>query len=459
MSRATTETRFRDRRAAGRELAAALGLLRAERPIVVGLPRGGVVLAYEIALALGAPLDVVIVRKLGAPSQPEYALGAVGEDDVVLVNERAAESHGLRGPRLDAIVERERGELERRSRLFRGDRPPLPVTDRTVVLVDDGIATGSTARAAAHVLRERGAARIVLAVAVGPPDVHELLAGDVDEVVCLRSPRDFYAVGQAYEDFAQTTDDEVEELLRLAAGRDGDGPSSASGTSAAAPTARAAGDAGPAKVATFELQIPVGAGALPGTLSVPEGALGLVVFAHGSGSSRLSPRNAQVAAALHGNGLATLLIDLLHEREAAVRANVFDIDLLARRLVTATRIATAQAPVAGLPVGYFGASTGAAAALCAAADLGDRVRAVVSRGGRPDLALHRLAEVTAATLFIVGGADREVLALNELAAARLYAPHELVIVPGATHLFEEPGALERVSRLAGDWLRSHLTAA
>lgn len=188
-----------------------------------------------------------------------------------------------------------------------------------------------------------------------------------------------------------------------------------------------------------------------GELTVPASATGLVVFAHGSGSSRHSPRNRELAAALNDRALATLLLDLLTGAEERHRANVFDIALLAGRLVAATAWAAQQPDVGGLPVGYFGASTGAAAALWAAAELGERIAAVVSRGGRPDLAGERLGAVTAPTLLIVGGRDETVLELNREAQRQLGGPSELVVVAGATHLFEEPGALEEVSALAADW--------
>ena len=199
------------------------------------------------------------------------------------------------------------------------------------------------------------------------------------------------------------------------------------------------------------VEIPAPPVRLAGDLAVPPDAGGLVVFAHGSGSSRLSKRNRQVAAALNDHGLATLLLDLLSVDEEADRANVFDIDLLSGRLVTATRWASGHPGTERLPVGYFGASTGAAAALCAAATLGDGIGAVVSRGGRPDMAGQCLERVTAPTLLVVGGADRAVLALNEQAAARMRCPHRIEVVPGATHLFEEVGALERVAELAAAW--------
>lgn len=193
---------------------------------------------------------------------------------------------------------------------------------------------------------------------------------------------------------------------------------------------------------------------LPGLLGRPEGARGLVLFAHGSGSSRLGPRNRTVAEGLRVAGFATLLFDLLTEAEALDRANVFDIPLLAGRVVAAADWAGAALP--RLPLGLFGASTGAAAALVAAAERPGAVRAVVSRGGRPDLAGAALAAVRAPTLLIVGEADPELRALNEAALAELDCTAELRIIPGAGHLFEEPGALETVIAHAADWFAAHL---
>jgi putative phosphoribosyl transferase len=208
-----------------------------------------------------------------------------------------------------------------------------------------------------------------------------------------------------------------------------------------------------------EVTIPSGGVRTVGDLVVPESPRGLVLFAHGSGSSRHSPRNRAVAAALHDVSLATLLLDLLTETEERDRANVFDIQLLASRLLGATDWVATRPDIAHLPIGYFGASTGAGAALWAAAELQHRLRAVVSRGGRPDLAGEQLPRVRAPTLLIVGGRDEVVLDLNRRAQRLLRAPSELAVVPGATHLFEEPGALEQVSALAGEWFSRHLAPA
>jgi putative phosphoribosyl transferase len=206
---------------------------------------------------------------------------------------------------------------------------------------------------------------------------------------------------------------------------------------------------------TDEIRIVVGTNDLSGILSIPAGARGVVVFAHGSGSSRLSSRNLLVAARLRTAHLATLLFDLLTETEAADRANVFNIPLLADRLLAAAEFVRSSDEIGGLPAGYFGASTGAAAALVAAA--GDpTIRAVVSRGGRPDLAGAYLGDVRAPTLLIVGGQDWGVMELNERAYDQLECPKRMEIIPGATHLFEEPGALDGVAALARDWFSEHL---
>ncbi len=210
-----------------------------------------------------------------------------------------------------------------------------------------------------------------------------------------------------------------------------------------------------------QVTVPVGDATLEGDLVVPDGASGIVVFAHGSGSGRHSPRNRRVAATLNQAGIGTLLVDLLTPAEEEVdlytREHRFDIELLARRLIAAIYWLR-QGPYAQLPIGLFGASTGAAAALVAAAARPDDVAAVVSRGGRPDLAGRALELVRAPTLLIVGGADEVVLELNRRALEVLRAEKQLVVVPGATHLFEAPGALDEVARLAAEWFSEHFKA-
>jgi len=227
-------------------------------------------------------------------------------------------------------------------------------------------------------------------------------------------------------------------------------------TTPAATTAAPAASAADPPVRSEEVRPVAGAVRLAGTLAMPEGSGGIVVFAHGSGSSRHSPRNRYVAGVLNDAGLSTLLFDLLTPEEERDRANVFDIGLLAGRLAEVTGWLRAQPQAASAAVGYFGASTGAAAALWAAAQPGADIAAVVFRGGRPDLARPRLTAVTAPTLLIVGGHDEVVLDLNRRAQAELRCENHLAIIPGATHLFEEPGTLAAAAALARDWFTSHL---
>lgn len=284
---------------------------------------------------------------------------------------------------------------------------------------------------------------MVLAVPVAPSDWKARIDGDADELVCVETPEFFLAIGQFYVDFAQTSDDEVIALLEQPTRR-----APTSGTSAA----RA--DDPPAR--DEDVEVWSGAVRLVGHVTLPEGAPGVVVFADGSGSGRFSPRNRFVATILNEGGLGTLLFDLLTLEEEFDRSNVFDVPLLAGRLNDIAKWLRSESDSERISIGYFGASTGAGAALWAAAEPGAEVAAVVSRGGRPDLAGSRLADVEAPTLLIVGGADPVVLELNRDAQARLRCENRLAVVPGATHLFEEPGTLRVAAELARDWFIAYL---
>jgi putative phosphoribosyl transferase len=423
---------FADRADAGRALAALLVHLRDDPVVVLGLPRGGVPVAHEVALALGAPLDVIVVRKLGVPTQPELGMGAVGEDGVLVINREVVWQAGVPPAAVAAAREREQAEVAARAARYRASRPREPLAGRVAVVVDDGIATGATARAACLVARAQGAVRVVLAVPVAPPGWDDRIGLAAEELVCAHVAPEFRSVGQFYEDFTQTTDDEVVACLQRESG-----PASTRGW---------AGEVAPV----------AGGTRLAGYLTVPDNAKGVVLFAHGSGSGRNSPRNRYVAGVLQEAGLGTLLFDLLTPEEEPDRANVFDIGLLARRLTEVTGWLRAQSSLGGAAIGYFGASTGAAAALWATTEPGANIAAVVSRGGRPDLAAGRLPAVTAPVLLIVGGEDDVVLDLNRQAQARLRCENRLDVVPGATHLFEEPGTLTTAAALARDWFTSHL---
>ena len=437
--------RLRDRTEAGQRLAEQLTAYAGRSDLLVlGLPRGGVPVAYAIAQALQAPLDVFVVRKLGVPGQPELALGAIASGGMRVLNDDVVWSLDISEAMIDAIVAQEQQELTRRERLYRGERQPLIVRDKTVILVDDGIATGATMRAAIAALRAQQPAKLIVAVGVAPPETCAELKDEVDEVVCLLQPDPFWAVGLWFAEFSATSDDEVRTLLAQAA--------------TSFPVEEEARTMTTAKTQgskSWPVQIAAGEVTLAGDLCIPPHAQGLVLFAHGSGSSRFSSRNRFVAQTLQEGGLATLLFDLLTPAEERIdlrtRELRFNITLLAERLVATTDWVLMQPHLQQFPLGYFGASTGAAAALIAAAQRSDAVSAVVSRGGRPDLALPLLAQVKAPTLLLVGGVDYPVIEMNQAALEHLGSTAKLEIVPGASHLFEEPGALEAVAQLARDW--------
>ena len=420
---------FDDRHDAGRHLATLLQDLRGQDVVVLGLPRGGVPVAYEVAQSLHAPLDVVVVRKLGLPGQPEVAMGAIGEGGFEVLDRDLVARAGVTAVQVEAVRRRERAVVDARVALLRRGRDRVDVAGRVAVVVDDGLATGATAHVACEIARHLGAARVILAVPVASPD--GLAAAVADETVCVATPASFLAVGYHYRDFTATSDEEVVRLLDAAAqGRQTDQDA--------------------------DCEIPSDGTVLQGLLHLPGCARGVVVFAHGSGSSRHSSRNRYVASVLNDAGLGTLLLDLLTPAEEHERANAFDIELLARRLGDAVRWVEDRPDAADARIGLFGASTGAGAALWAAADASLRVFAVVSRGGRPDLAGPRLGLVTAPTLLIVGSEDPLVLDLNRRAAAAMHCPTQLAVVPGATHLFAEPGTLIQAAALAQAWFTRHL---
>lgn len=429
---------FTDRGDAGRRLAVALDAYRDRAPIVLGLPRGGVAAAAEVAARLGAPLDALVVRKLSSPDNPEFAFGAVAEGGVCIIDDDTCDALGIGDHLRDRIVTEAHEHVRGRVDFLRQGKRLADLSGRVVIVVDDGLATGSTAAAGVGAARAMGARTVVVAVPVGSAEAVRRLRRIADEVVCLETPLDFRAVGEWFDDFSPVPDEAVRRLLAGSQGSQG------------------------SRALEVEVPIPSTAGPgvrLPGILDIPPRAHGLVVFAHGSGSSRLSPRNQRVARSLVCASMATLLFDLLARDDDGDRRLIFDIDYLGRRLIHAIDWVREVDEVRGLPIGLFGASTGAAAALVAAAEAPGTVQSVVSRGGRPDLAADWLPRVMAPTLLIVGGRDIDVLRLNRWAAQRLGGPHELAVVEHATHLFEEPGALDQVCGLAKAWFTQTLRPA
>jgi putative phosphoribosyl transferase len=429
---------FADRADAGWKLAEALEGYRGLDVVVLGLPRGGVPVAYQVACALDAPLDVIIVRKLGVPFQPEVAMGAIGEDGIRVLDHAMVTRAAVSEVEVGEVERREQEVLAARLRRYRRGRERVDLHGRMAIVVDDGVATGSTARAASRIARLLGATQVVLAVPVGPPGtLHDL--AEADAVVAIEQPADFRAVGFHYNDFSPTSDDEVVVLLDRAARRVLDDDLVAEPVDC-----------------DIDVEFAADGVVLQGHLHLPDPSAAVVVFAHGSGSSRHSPRNRLVADVLYDAGIGTFLLDLLSLSEENDRRVVFDVGLLARRLAAATTWVRGRPEARATRIGYFGASTGAAAALVAAAESRGSVAAVVSRGGRPDLALARLSEVTAPTLLVVGSDDAAVLDLNRGALHGLGAPARLAVVEGATHLFEEPGTLAEAAILARDWFSQYL---
>ncbi|MGA8145848.1 MAG: phosphoribosyltransferase family protein [Candidatus Acidiferrales bacterium] len=456
---------FQDREEAGRKLAEQLHEYANRKDVIVlGIPRGGVPVAFEVAKALNAPLDIFLSRKLGVPGQEELAFGAIATGGTRVLDPEIIEAAGISEEQIEQITAKVKKELERRENLYRGSRIPLKVEGLTALLVDDGIATGSSMRAAINALRQMNPARIVVAVPVAPLSTCNRLRPEVDKLICVHTPVDFYAIGQFYEDFSQVGDEEVTALLHWAEppavhNVEQNDASDPKGTSSMVPGQKSKWDG-----VRREVSIDLEGVTLEGTLILPRSADGLVLFAHGSGSSRHSPRNRYVAEVLQSHGIATLLFDLLTRREESIDQYTgelrFDIAFLAKRLIGATKWIVNNPDTKDLRVGYFGASTGAGAALTAAAELPKVVSAVVSRGGRPDLAKDALDAVRVPTLLIVGGDDEPVIAMNREALAHLKCPDKrLVIIPGATHLFEEPGTLEDVARVAAEWFTQHFTPA
>jgi putative phosphoribosyl transferase len=422
----TTAEPFRDRRAAGEELASALQRFSIEDAVVVGLTRGGVAVAEPIARALQAPLDMLVVQKMGSPAEPELGVGAFAEGDVQVIDTVLCDHLGIPPTEVRRLTQAHAAAFDARVNHYRRHFPRIDLRGKTAIVVDDGLATGSTAHAAVRSARRASAHRIVLAVPVGSRSAVDRLAALVDEVVCLRTPDDFRAVGTHYASFPQLSDEAMLDILD--------------------------------KGTRHDVTIPVADAVLHAVLDSPPAARLLVIFAHGSGSSRFSPRNNEVARILNDAGIATLLVDLLTADEADIRSHVFDIEHLADRLEGVVAWTRTFPQVQHMGVALFGASTGAAAAIAVAARCPDIIRSVVSRGGRPDLARHWLPLLEAPTLFIVGGDDVEVLRLNRDAMAHLTCPVALDVIPGAGHLFEEPGALVRVATRARDWFTNALAA-
>ncbi len=444
---------FTDRTDAGRRLAQALAPFEDKNPLVVALPRGGVPVGYEVARALGAPLDVLVTRRLTTPEDQETGFGAIGPGGVRYLDSARIQDLGITDRQLEALAADASAEVEARSRCFRGTSRPLSVRNRIVILVDESITDGSTARLAARILRSLGPKRLILATPVAPPGTLEALRDEVDGLVFLISPEEVGDLGQWYREHPTITDGDVEaylhrahkDLERLA--ERGRRP----------PEVRVEH---PEPMAQRAVKIKLGGTTLNGLLAIPEHAQGLVLFGHSSGSNRYTPRNQQLAEKLRETGLATLQVDLLTPGEAAedVRTQRFrsDIQTLSRRVSGIVDWLAAHPAAKVLPVAFHGTGTSAALGVVAARQRPGRVQALIACSGRMDLVQATLDELDVPSLLIVGEEDTETLEINRHALQALRGPAELVLVPETGPIFEAPEVTERMADSIADWCRQHL---
>jgi len=423
---------FADRRDAGRRLAAGLDDFRYEDPVVVGIPPCGMAVAGEVARALGAPLDVVPLCALIVPADRSRPIGILAERGVVVLDPDAVQELHLDDDELDAEIHSARQELDRLPAEYHPTGPRLAVGGRTVLLVDEALVSSHIAQTGARSLRERGAARVVLAVPAAEAGCAIAMREWVDQVMCLEYRREPRALRFSYDDFGETIEEEVAALLSEHVG---------------------------AREREVEIEVSPGT-VLSGHLTVPWGAYarGAVLLA---GASRRAgaPSSGSLAAAVHKAGLATLQLDLLRATEERETANVSDVDVLAERLVAATRWLRDQPETARVALGYLGSDIGAAAALAAAARLSAGICAVVTRDGHPGCAKPRLSSIVAPVRLICVEPDASALDRSRDAQRELRCVSDLAVVLEPPGTLAEVEAGERVASLAIEWLTQHLTEA
>jgi putative phosphoribosyl transferase len=421
---------FRDRKDAGERLAGVIKQKGYTDPIVLAIPRGGVPVAAEVARALGGVLAVVVARKLGAPGNPELAIGATTASGVTYVNAGVATAIGAGQDYIKAETLRQVQEAQRREALFDGHRLP-PLQNRTVIVIDDGVATGATAIAAIRAAKAAGAGHVVFAVPVGPTEMIDLLGKEANEVVCLEPDPGFWAVGQYYDDFGQVSDQDVRALL------DAFTPQPVAGE-------------------TRRVTIRRNNINLAGILATPpgKGPFPLVIFVHGLGSGKDSPRNLTIATHLVDAGIATLLFDLSGHGESS--SDPHDrVDAYIADVQAAFAWATEQPEVLNGAIGVAGSSLGATVAVLALAEGRIKPRTMVLRA--PPVEAEDFRRVNVPTLVLIGSLDplRSGVEWGVIACPQL----TLSIIEGASHLFEEPGALEEALDQTVDWFVAHLHPA
>lgn len=419
---------FADRSEAGRRLAERVRPFAVTEPLVLALPRGGVPVGVELAQRLDADFDVLMVRKIGLPGRPEAGVGAIAEDGHVFYDDVALARMRVPRQALAETVSHERDELERRRRAYRGERPMPSVAGRDCVVVDDGAATGGTARAALRMLRREGPAQLVLAVPVAAQGAVEDLRSEVDALVVLGVPDNFRAVGEWYRDFTQLSDRHVTAIL------------SASVRSS------------PRPVAARGVRIRAGQVHLDGDLTVPTVLRGAVVLA--LGERRVDPQWRAIAAVLQRSGYATLALDLMGQEERGGVGD--DTEVLGERLSAAVTWLRGATDTANVPLGVLGAGQAAPAALATVADRSQDVAAVVVHGGRIDHAEPFLADVRAPALVLVEGQDSFVRELGEWARGRMGGPTDLKVMSGAEQLLQGGQEWRQVAVQSLEWFDRYL---
>ena len=429
---------FQDRTDAGGRLAERLERFRDSQAVVLAVPSGGVVVATEVARSLGLRMDLIVVRAVRLERDPGLVLAVVAEGGEQLIDEDAVDSVEAARSELWTALAAERAELARRVDLYRLRRFHVDLHGFTAIVVVDVLADVLVAALACRVARLRGARRVVLAAPIGTSDIFTELEEHADEVTLLESPDEVGDPRDHFATFDPVPDAVVLDHLDASVERDG----------VADPPLTAVDHMSDLEVEPVVI-LSDGA-ALRGIVMLPRFATGVVVFTHGAGSGADSPRDEVVATALAEVGIASVRFDLLTEFELYRKLEISD-RVMTDRLTGAVAWVRRQEAFRGLPIGLNGANSGIRAVLALAAEPGAAITAIVSRGGRPDELALGIDEVVAPSLFIVGGADETILEANRSAATRIDAPCEISVIPGASHRFVEPGALEMVAEITRDW--------
>jgi putative phosphoribosyl transferase len=438
----TNSARYRDRVEAGRRLGEALGPYRGQDLLVLGIPRGGVPVAVEVARALDAELDIVVARKLGAPGQPELAIGAVTANGGQYLNEEYIGYLGVTPEYVARETERKMAEAREREEHLRAGQPMARIRDRVVIVVDDGLATGATMRAALRSVRKGGPAQLVMAVPVGALESCRAMQAEADVVLCLSQPPQFRAVGLHYDRFDPVEETAVRRMLEEAR---------------VERSRRAAPAGGSQRSIDFPFTNDLGQ-RLAGTLELPADAapVPVVIFAHGMGSGRMSHRNREIAGRLLIEGIGAFLIDFTGHGDSEGRMEQATVERMVADLSSAIEAVRQHAAVDATRIGVSGSSSGGVVALVLTAG-DERVKALVLRSVPAHGLEHIAPHVRVPTLVIAGEQDWPIVRDDEALTALIGGEHRFVVIPEAGHLFEGPGQSVKVADLSAKWFADQLT--